>query len=1096
MTIQKKLVRILLDLSLAVAALVVPVAFSSAPAGAQIVGGSVGGAIHDSTGAALSGATVTVRQTDTGATRTLVTGSDGRYAAPSVPVGHYTISATHDGFQPQEQTGIVLVIGQSVQVNFTLSVSTVRETVVVEAGDPVVNTTSQQTAGLVDERQVKELPLNGRSFDQLLTLNPATVNYTNERSGSTGTSNSSVGNMFSVGGRRPQDNLFLLNGIEYTGASLINVTPGGTSGQLLGVDAVREFNVVTDTYGASYGKRDGAQVSIVTGSGTNKLHGTAFEFIRNSALDARNYFDQATIPEFQRNQFGGTLGGPIRRDKLFLFGNYEGFRQNLGLSDVTLVPDDEAHQGYVPNSSGVEQHIGVNAAVEPLLNLWPVANGPELLSNGNPSGIAEAFSHPPQHIKEDFGNVRFDSNLSGKDLLFAVYTVDASSANTPSANPLSLVNESLREQVASIQEQHVVSPSLLNTARFGYSRASYFFTGLVPVSGVPGWVSGDPVGAIVISGSTASNGASSITGAGANVGSNNRTARNLFTEDDHIYWSKGRQQIEAGAWLERIQANDLLAQDQYGQASFSTLTTFLQGTVATFTLVPAPTALGWRSFEGAGFFEDTIKVTPRLELRAGFRSESTNGWNESQGRAANYAIVNGVLQTTPVVGNSALSTNRAKFLPNPRLGFAWDVRGDGKTAVRGGVGLYHGLLDTLDYRVDQTAPFNTAESIKTIAVSNLNFTAGVPPPSTAKVSPSNIQPDIATPAVITWSLRIEQQIAPQTSLTLGYVGWHSYHQILSEDMNEPVPVYASTGQVYYPSTTDVNPNLANSTSWVSQGVGLYNALEVDARHTYANGLQLRGNYTWSKNLDDGSAWNTSVSGNTPAFVSFPLNPRLDWGPAATDVRQAASINGSYDLPFGPNRHFLNRSSKPIAFLSGGWTTSAIFAIQNGFPFSPQLGYNPPGNGDSRNPIRPSWNPSFTGNLYPRTATEYFNPNAFIQPTVSIPNGTGGNTIYGTYGNAKRDSLIGPGLTELDFSAVKDTHITERLNLQFRAEFFNIPNHTNFLTPNEVVYSSAPTVTTSGGVQTVVPSAISPTAGVVTATFTTSRQIQFGAKLQF
>jgi hypothetical protein len=1074
----------------------VPLLAASIAAHAQVVGATLTGVVHDYSGAVLSGATVTVRQTETSATRILTTDSDGRFFAPSVPVGPYTIAVEHDGFQPQEQTGIVLVIGQSVQVNFTLGVSTVRETVVVNAGDPVVNTTSQQTAGLVDERQVKELPLNGRSFDQLLTLNPATVNYTGERSGSTGTSNSSVGNMFSVGGRRPQDNLFLLNGIEYTGASLINVTPGGTSGQLLGVDAVREFNVVTDTYGASYGKRDGAQVSIVTGSGTNLLHGTAFEFIRNSALDARNYFDQSTIPEFQRNQFGGTLGGPIRKDKLFLFGNYEGFRQNLGLSDVTLVPDNEARLGYVPNSSGVLQHVGVNASVAPLFNLWPVQNGPELLSNGNPSGIAEAFSHPPQHIKEDFGNVRFDSNLSSKDLLFAVYTVDASSANTPSANPLSLVNESLREQVASIQEQHVVSPSLLNTARFGYSRGSYFFTGLVPVTGVPGWVSGDPVGAIVISGSTASNGASSITGAGANVGSNNRTARNLFTEDDHIYWSKGRQQIEAGAWLQRIQANDLLAQNQYGQASFSTLTTFLQGTVATFTLVPAPTALGWRSFEGAGYFEDTIKVTPRFELRAGYRSESTNGWNESQGRASNYAIVNGVLQTTPVVGNSALSTNRAKFLPNPRLGFAWDVRGDGKTAIRGGIGLYHGLLDTLDYRLDQTAPFNTAESIKTIAVSSLNFTAGVPPPASAKISPSNVQPDLSTPAVITWSLRIEQQIAPQTSLTLGYVGWHAYHHILSEDMNEPTPVYAPTGQVYYPSTTDVNPSLANSTSWVSQGVGVYNALEVDARHTYANGLQLRGNYTWSKNLDDGSAWNTSVSGNTPAFVSFPLNPKVDWGPAATDVRQAASINGSYDLPFGPHRHFLNRASRPAAILAGGWTTSAIFAIQTGFPFSPQLGYNPPGNGDSRNPIRPSWNPAFTGNLYPRTATEYFNPNAFVQPTVSIPNGSGGDTIYGTYGNAKRDSLVGPGLAELDFSAVKETHITERLNLQFRAEFFNIPNHTNFLTPNEVVFSAAPTVTTSGGVQTVVPSSISPTAGVVTATSTASRQIQFGARLQF
>jgi hypothetical protein len=968
--------------------------------------------------------------------------------------------------------------------------------VVVNAGDPVVNTTSQQTAGLVDERQVKELPLNGRSFDQLLTLNPATVNYTGERSGSTGTSNSSVGNMFSVGGRRPQDNLFLLNGIEYTGASLINVTPGGTSGQLLGVDAVREFNVVTDTYGASYGKRDGAQVSIVTTSGTNALHGAAFEFIRNSALDARNYFDQSTIPEFQRNQFGGTLGGPIRKDKLFLFGNYEGFRQAWGLSDVTLVPDNEARQGYVPNSSGVEKFIGVNSSVASLLNLWPVQNGPELLSNGNPSGIAEAFSHPPQHINEDFGTTRFDDNLSGKDLLFAVYTVDASAATLPSANPLSYVNESLREQVASIQEQHVISPSLLNTARFGYSRASYFFTGLVPVTGVPGWVSGDPVGAIVISGSTASNGASSITGAGANVGSNNHTARNLFTEDDHIYWSKGRQQIEAGGWFQRVQANDMLAQYQYGQASFSTLTTFLQGTVATFTVVPAPTALGWRSFQGAGFFEDTIKVTPRFELRAGFRSESTDGWNESQGRASNYAIANGFLQTTPIVGGSGLWTNRAKFLPNPRLGFAWDVRGNGQTAVRGGIGLYHGLLDTLDYRLDQTAPFNTAESIKTVAVSSLNFTAGVPPPSTAKVSPSNVQPNLSTPTVITWSLRIEQQIAPQTALTVGYVGWHAYHQILSEDMNEPIPSYAATGQVYYPSTANANPNLANTTSWVSQGTGLYNALEIEARHTYSNGLQLRGNYTWSKNLDDGSAWNTSVSGNTPAFVSFPLNPKVDWGPAATDVRQAASINGSYDLPFGPNRHFLNSASRPVALLAGGWTTSAILAIQTGFPFSPQLGYNPPVNGDSRNPIRPSWNPSFTGNLYPRTATEYFNPNAFIQPTVSIPNGTGGNTIYGTYGNAKRDSLVGPGLTELDFSAVKDTHITERLNLQFRAEFFNIPNHTNFLTPNEVVYSSAPTITSSGGVETVTASAISPAAGVVTATSTISRQVQFGAKLQF
>jgi len=459
-------------------------------------------------------------------------------------------------------------------------------------------------------------------------------------------------------------------------------------------------------------------------------------------------------------------------------------------------------------------------------------------------------------------------------------------------------------------------------------------------------------------------------------------------------------------------------------------------------------------------------------LRAGFRFESTNGWNEAQGRAANYAIANGVLQTQPVIGGSALSKNNAVFLPEPRVGFAWDVWGNGKTAVRGGFGLYHGLLDTLDYRLDQTAPFNTAESISNIAVSKLTITQGTAPPAGTKVSPSNVQPDIDTPAVLTWSLRIEQQIAPRTSLTLGYVGSHSYHQILSEDMNEPVPTYEANGTVFYPTgAANANPALANSTSWVSQGVGAYHSLVVDVRRSFASGFQFRGNYTFSKNLDDGSAWNTSVSGNTPAFVEFPLNPKLDWGPAATDVRQLGAINGSYELPFGANQRFLNHTGRPVNVIVSGWTASGIVTAQTGFPFSPQLGYNPTGNGDTRNPVRPNWNPNFNGALYPRTPNQYFNPSAFLPPET------------GTYGNVSRDSLSGPGLTEVDFSASRNAHLTERLGLQFRAEFFNILNHTNFLTPNEVVYTSA----TSG---------ISPTAGVITATSTTSRQIQFGAKLQF
>ena len=508
----------------------------------QVVGASISGTITDSAGAAIAGATVTLRNVETGIQRNQASDNEGRYAVPSVPVGTYSLKVQKEGFATQERTGIVLTVGQSAKVDVALAVGEVQQEVKVEAVPEAVNLSTQEVSGLVDERQVKELPLNGRSFDELMLLNPATVNYTNERSGGTGTSNSSVGNMFVVSGHRPQDNLFLLNGVEYTGASLINITPGGTSGQLLGVDAVREFNVVSDAYGAEYGKRTGAQVSIVTASGTNQVHGAAYEFLRNSALDARNYFDQATIPEFQRNQFGAALGGPIRKNTLFLFGNYEGYRQNLGLSDVTLVPDNASRASAVPS-------------VTPLLSLWPVQNGPEL-----GGGIAEAFSNPLQHIREDFGTTRLDWNISNKDLFSAIYTIDDSTATTPSADPYSSIFETLREQVLSAQEQHVFSPNLLNIARIGFSRGSYYFDGIVPVD-LPGWVVGKPIGAIVISGSTASNGSSAITLAGSNVGSNNFTTRNLFTYDDHVYYRRGRHQVEVGGWLERVQANDNLAQN-------------------------------------------------------------------------------------------------------------------------------------------------------------------------------------------------------------------------------------------------------------------------------------------------------------------------------------------------------------------------------------------------------------------------------------------------------------------------------------------------------------------------------------------------------
>ncbi|HEX2713731.1 MAG TPA: carboxypeptidase-like regulatory domain-containing protein, partial [Candidatus Acidoferrales bacterium] len=876
---------------------------------------SISGTITDATGGPLVGSSVTVKDLETGALRTATADEAGRYVVASLEVGVYEVRAEKTSFKAEVRTGITLAIGQHAEVNLTLQVGSTQESVVVSEDAPVVNVTTQDISGLIGERQVKELPLNGRSYDQLLTLNPGVVNYTSQRAGGTATNNSVVGNMFAASGRRPQENLYILNGVEFTSASEVNNTPGGVSGQLLGVDAVREFAVVKDTYGAEYGKRPGAQVNIVTASGTNQLHGNVYEFLRNSALDARNFFDQANIPRFQRNVFGGSLGGPIKKDKTFLFGNYEGFRQTLGLSDVTLVPDDNARNGLItPLGSGcpAAQQAACSAEVTALLTLWPIANGPEVLTTtGGQSGIAEALSSPLQHIREDFGTARFDQIFSDKDSFAGVYTADDGAANTPTANPLNLVRVFLREQVASLSETNSFSSRLVNKATFGFSRGAFYYTGESLVS-LPGFVQGRPVGALAVGGSTAANANSQISLAGTNATSNLTAAHNLFTATDQGSLTRGKHLLNFGVWLQRVQVNDDLAQNQYGLVTFGNLQTFLQGTVKAFTTIPSPTPLAWRSLEGAAYVEDAIKLKPSLELRLGFRGESTNGWNEAYGRASNYQFdSNGVIQSQPAVGDSALTVNNARFLPAPRVGIAWSPFASKKTVIRAGYGLYYALLDNLSYRLDNLAPYNASLIIQNVPITSITgsnaIVPGAPLPPGAKVPPSGVQQDIKTPAVNSWSLKVQQQVSPSTSLSVGYTGSHGYHGILTADYNVPVPTIcpASPCPAGYPAGTRYNPPnapLANptvgaTTTWASGGVSSYHGLEVDLNRRFSHGLQLRGVYTFSKALDDGDTLATTVATNSPAYVANPLQPKSDYGRASFDIRHAGVINATYDLPF-------------------------------------------------------------------------------------------------------------------------------------------------------------------------------------------------------
>ena len=1050
----------------------------SAPVMAQ-VSAAISGRVTDQTGAAVSEATVTAKDMDMGISRVTVTDAAGRYELPALPLGPYEVEAAKSGFAGAIRSGILLVVGQDATADLTLKVGSVSEQVKVVADAPIVNATTQDISGLVGEKEVKDLPLNGRSYDLLLTINPGVVNFTWEKTGGIGVSNSTTGNNFAVSGNRPQQNLFLLNGVEFTGAAENNMQPGGASQNLIGVEAVREFNVLRDSYGAEYGKRPGAQVIIVTQSGSNQWHGSVYEFLRNNVLDAPNFFDQGSAPPFRRNQFGAASGGPLRKDKTFIFANYEGLRQHLHQTSVAFVPDLASRAKAVPS-------------VQPLLNLWltPTAGDPDF------NGIAAVSSSPLQTIREDFGTARLDQVISSKDRLSGIYTVDDGSDFTPTtANPYSTDILNLREQVASLEETHVVSPRLLNTARFGYSRAGYFFTGEptpgTPAAGVPGFLTGRLVGAVVVGGSAASNPQAQIGLAGSNNGSNLNVDRNLYTYEDRVALTRGAHQLSFGAWFQQFQSNETINLSQYGQATFTSLQTFLTGTTSSFLYSPSPTEMNWRSLFGALYAQDVIRLSPKFTLSLGFRGEFSTGWNEAHGRAANYIFSNGVIVTQPRISSNIFTTNNAKFLPQPRVGFAWSPRSE-KTVVRAGFGMYYELQDALGYRTDQNAPFNPTYSIAALPVSKLPLSTQSPPPSNALLVPGGVQPDMKMPTLISYSLRVEQALTANTSLTVGYVGSHGYHEIVGLDANTPVPTIcpdspcpatypksfpealagtAVPGGSYYIPTgrPKANPKIANTWTWFSVADSSYNSLQVDLNHRFSHDLSLRGVYTWSKSLDDGDSLNATTAGNAPGLVSNPYNVKADWGPATYDVRNLGVISVVYGLPFGHGKQFAGGLGRWGNGAVSGWSVNTLVVLQSGFPFTPQLSYNPSNNGDTRNPVRPFVNPNFTGSAIIGKPSQWFNPNAFLQPPANS----------GFYGNLGRDTLVGPGLATWDFSAIKDTTLHERLSLQFRAEIFNLLNRANFNTPNLIVFT---------------PSGVSGTAGAISSTSTTARQVQFGVKL--
>lgn len=1060
---------------------------------------SISGRVTDSSGAVIAGTGVTLTSLETGQARSVTTDESGFYRVLSLAVGKYEVKAEKPGFQTTVRTGVTLVVGQEAVLNLQMEVGAVQQEVSVTGEVALVNATLSPTSGLIAEQEVKDLPLNGRSFDQLLTLNVGTANFTSNRNTA-----SVLGNAFSVSGRRPDENRFILNGIDFPGNTYDNATslPTGASGQLLGVDAVREFNVVQNTYGAEYGKYAGGQISIITSSGTNHLHGDVFEFLRNSKLDARNFFDSASVPAFKRNQFGGSLGGPLRRDKLFLFGNFEGFRQRLGISSVAIVPNAQARQGNLPigPTGSLIQVPNLKPGMLPFAqNFWPAPNGPDL-----GGGLAYSYANPAQKIQENFGLGRFDYNISPNDNFALSFMGDDGENNTPSADPIFITNLISFNYLTSVQETHIFSPSVLNTATLGFSR-TYQVSGRFPVVPIPSnlsFLEGGIPGSITIGGGTNTAQASSVTSPdGVKPAS---TLKNIFTWADDMHVTRGSHSLALGVWIQRVQENATGASSSTaGTVSYPNLQAFLQDQPTTFTVAPYATLLGFRITQVAWYVQDEIKLRFNLTLRVGLRDEATNGFNEAKGRASIYVYdKNGVISENPRVSSSALTENNARSLWQPRVGLAWDPKGTGKWAVRAGYGIFNDLQDNLSWRVNSAYPYNARITISGPLLSIIPIPAGrpLPPPCNAALraanqncaiyQPGGVEPTMHTPTVGEWDFAVEHELAKDLMVHLSYAGSQSYHLVDYMNTNGIHPQVCSSpqgclsggtrgtpataptvpqGTTYVPLGTLPNPFVSYTTSFFYNNVSSYHALNFSLVKRLSNGLSFKMNYTFSKVLDLNSGGASKTAVTSPATNVNPYNLAQSKGLAVYDLRRQFNGNFSYALPFGHGRRYGSGLSGWKNKLIGGWQWNGIISAQDGFPVTPSDGTNISGTGDGGNPDLPNYNPEFSGPIVTGNPRQWFNPRAFLLPTA------------GTFGNVPRGALPGPGLFSMDTSFFKDVAVKEGMNLQFRAEFFNVLNRTNFGPPAIVTFS--------GG-------NYSPSAGAITATATTSRQVQFALKLIF
>jgi hypothetical protein len=1091
------------------------------------------GTVTDTSGGVIAGARVTVTDEDTAQTRTVMTSSDGTYRVPALRTGHYKVKFEAEGFKVETRQGLTLDVAQELPVNVSLQVGASAQEVTVTGGETQIQTTSSSLSGLVNERQMADLPLNGRNYINLTLMLPGVAQNLN---------NSSLGGMsgtvFSSNGAPTMSNAFLLDG-----TSLVNQSGWGAAsmaGTTLGVDGIQEFKVITSGFSAEYGMAMGSQMVMVSRGGTNHFHGDVYDYLRNSALNARNYFDPATIPGFQKNNFGGSFGGPIKKDKTFFYAVYEALRVNLGFTVADVVPAAGCHgvAGAVITSTACPQ-LGsvpsvtiVNSQIAALLALYP-----------NPTGgtdKAPSFSFKtPDTQSVNYGQIRVDHNFSATDALFGRYTIDQSLVSDPTAGfsttaftgvafPQWRGEGGNQDSFLTVAENHIFSSALLNSARISFSRTNFYTLPLTldPLTGVAPFQAGGNPGSVAITG---------LSGFGQSSTQPTTHLQNIYSFADDLSYLRGKHALKFGTLINRYNSAITNSSSALGGSiSYASLANFLLGEPATYGATSPGSNLN-RDFiyNTLGFYaQDDWRVKSRLTLNIGLRYEIfTTPWELSN---KGWAIRDYGLAPTPTQG--AVMTNKSYLNFSPRFGFAWDVFGDGKTSVRGSAAILYDVGDygnAFTWNAVAQPPISGSSSVST-SNTVITFPFSFPPSAAGHTVGTNAY-NVNQPRVQQFNLSVQRQLPKDIALTVAYVHSRGVHLWAEKHWNLVTPTFGSPGTKEYWSDNIVsangtagcgfvvpscrmNPNYDDYMYDTTDGDSWYDGLQVNVVKKLSRGLEFQGAYTYSHALDSTNGQLNGSDCTSPGMneATDPAHLRTDYGPACYDLRHNLRFNLLYHLPTVKTDNFL------VSKLANGWWVANIVSVQGGYPFSTILSANRSNNsligvvsatdrtdvgtmtvapGQSVTDPDGTVTTNTTNDTFipynPKTVIEgkpqqWFNPLMFsMQPMVACPNIP--TQICGVLGDESRGLLRGPGLGTWDFSLVKDTAVPflgEAGMFEFRAEFFNLLNRSNFSMPSGTVFS--------GLTKDIGPYSEAPlsNAGQITTTSTTSRQIQFALKLIF